>query len=232
MSSDSASTSASESCCLPVSCACEDWLTIFCDYVSLTLTYCEEVTEFHRARIREVPIEAVSPQAGVYSADKVFEVSMLEQTVDVGVGATITDEDGTEWQIFRVEVLRLFCIRRLWGRSISACFGLLETVSIIEQDCSCSDCGPEDRWDLIKKVRGTIRAERGTVRTQNDSRDLNVTYAGRLVRWPLDVLPGSMHRLQTKKGTYRIVSFTDGGPFVPFGLVLEPEHADCAVRGS
>lgn len=232
MSSGSVSTSDSESCCVPVDCICDDWLTHFCDYVPLTVEYCGETTAFERARTHEVPVEVVDPQSGVYPSDRIFEISMQEEAIDVSVGATVTDADGTEWVVYRVEVIKSFCLRRLWGRSVATCFSLMDTVEIIEQDCSCSDCGSEDRWDLVGRIRGSIRVDRGNVRAQNDSRDIAYTYTGRLARWPLEALPSSAHRLRTKKGLFRIQSFTDAGEFVPFTMVLEKEHADCSVRGS
>lgn len=224
--------SASESCCFSQSCACDDWLTAFCDYEQLTLSYCDEVTVFQFGRSKDVPIEVVDPGNGVFSADRIFEISMQEQTVDVGVGGTITDSDDTEWQIYRVENLRAFCIKRLWGRSVSACFGLLDTVEILQLNCDCEGCGTVEQWDLVGRVRGKIRAESGTARSRNDSDDVAYRYAGKMVRWPLSCLPGSHHRLRSRGKTYRIVSFRDDGEFVPFTLVLEPEHADCAIRGS
>lgn len=228
----SGSASASESCCFPSTCACDTWLTAFCDYETVTLDYCEEQTEFQFARSDDIPIESVNPEAGVLPADKIFRLSMTENTVDVGIGGTVTDSEGTEWVIYKVETLKAFCVKKLWTRSVAVCYQLIDTIDVFEQDCDCQDCGTDVRYRRVARVKGKIFAEAASRRNQNDSSDLVYQYNGNLVRWPLRDRPTSAHRLKNKDGVFRIVRVQDRGPFVPFVTGLEKDSADCSVRGS
>lgn len=231
MSSDSSS--ASESCCIVQACECEAWLTAFCDYEVVTLTYCGETTEFQFARSKDISMSAVNPQAGVHAADKVFRISMLEQSVEVGVGGTITDGDGTPWVIYKVTTLVQFCVKVLHTRSVSACFQLLENIDVLELENQDKDCCVDaTRYRRVATVKGKITAETGAIQTRNDSRDLVYNFSGSLVRWPLSVRPSANHRLKDKYGSYRITRVQDGGIFVPYYVELEQESADCTVRGS
>ncbi len=228
--SDSAS--ASESCCVDTLCNCEAWLTSFCDYVTVSLEYCGETTTFDRARFSGMPMESVNSQSGVHPSDGVFRVSTYEHSVDIGLGAVITDAEGTEWTVYKVQSLNQFCVKKLWARSVSACFQLLDKIEIFELDCSdCGDC--EDLGKLVRvgKVSGKILSEAGTLRSQNNSNEIVYRYSGELVRWPLSKMPTSRHRIKTKNASYRIIGVRDAGPLVPFYLTLEQESADCTLRG-
>lgn len=231
MSSVSASESASD-CCFPVYCACADWLTAFCDYETLTLDYCGEETVFEKGRRSGIKMSAINPQAGVHPADQVFRLSYEEQNVEVGLGGVITDSDGTEWIIYAKDVLRSFCVYKLWARSVAACFGLLETIDVLEQDCDCEteDCGTTVRYKRVKTVKGKVIATTGSLLERNDSRDLVYRFSGDLVRWPLAHRPGANNRLRTREGIFRIVGVTDNGPYVPFSVDLEKDSDDCSVR--
>lgn len=228
----SLSSSASESCCIPSTCACDTWLTVFCDYERVTLDYCGKTTVFGLARSDDMPITSVNPQAGVMSQDRIFRLSMLERTVSVGIGGTITDADGTEWVIYRVETLKAFCVKKVSARSVAACFQLLDNIDIFGEDCDCQDCGQVVKYKRLARVKGKILAEAGSLTARNDSRDLVYQYTGDLVRWPIAVKPTGQHRLKDRNGTYRIVRVRDHGPFVPFMVGLEMDSADCSVRGS
>lgn len=230
MSSGSVSESASESCCFPSSCACDTWLTAFCDYETVTLDYCGEQTQFDYARSDDVPITVVNPQSGVMPADKIFRISMTENTVEVGIGGTITDSDGTEWVIYKVETLRAFCVKKLWTRSVAACFGLLDKIDVLEQDCECTDCGTKIQYKRVARIKGKIIAETATRRSQNDAADLVYQFEGQLIKWPLATRPSANNRLKDKSGVFRIVNVRDHGPLAPFMLKLEIDGADCSVR--
>jgi hypothetical protein len=225
------SESSSESCCVDTLCACEKWLTGFCDYETITLDYCGEQTEFSRARSGSVQISAVNPQAGVHAADKVFRISMLENSVEVGVGGTIADVNGVEWVIYSVMELRAFCVKVLHARSVAACFHLTENIDVLELDCTdCGECTDVVRYKRLKQVKGKILAETGSIQSRNDSKDLVYNFSASLVRWPLSVRPSSNHRLKDKSGTYRITRVTDHGQFVPYIVGLEAENVQCHVR--
>lgn len=233
MSSVSVSASVSDTeCCIPSTCACADWLTVFCDYVTVTLDYCGVTTTFTKARQSGIKMSAINPQAGVHPSDKVFRLSYEEHAVDVGIGGIITDSDGTEWIIYARDTLRAFCVYKLWARSVSACFGLLESIDVLEQDCECedADCGTTIRYKRLKVVKGKIVTTTGSLVERNDSRDLVYRFTGNLVRWPLADRPGSRHRLRTRDGIFRIVGVTDDGPFVPYIVDLERDSDDCSVN--
>jgi hypothetical protein len=229
MSSVSVSESASESCCFPSTCACDTWLTAFCDYETVTLSYCDVQTEFNFARSDDIPIVSVNPDAGVLPADRIFRLSMTENTVSVGIGATITDQDGTEWVVYKVEALRSFCVKKLWVRSVAVCYQLLDTIDLFEQDCECEDCGTNVKYKRVARVKGRIFAEAASRRTQNESSDLVYQYTGNMIKWPLSTKPSAVHRLKTKEGVFRIIRVQDRGPFVPFVTGLEKDSADCSV---
>lgn len=225
------SESVSESCCVDTLCSCEEWLTAFCDYETVTLKYCGEETTFTHARSKGIKISAVNPQAGVHPADRVFRLSMLENSVEVGIGGTITDASGTEWIVYSVADLVSFCVKVLYARSVSACFQLLENIDVLEQDCAeCGECDDVMRYKRVARVKGKILASSGSVQTRNDSRDFVYSYSGSLVRWPLSVLPSAKHRLKDATGIYRVTRVTDRGPFVPYLVELEAENDQCHVR--
>lgn len=233
MTSESASASTSVSdCCLPTTCACADWLTIFCDYETVAVTYCGVTNEYSLGRSRDMPQASQNPNAGVFPSDRMFEVSMQEIDMAVGIGATVVDSDETEWIVYKVQNIRTFCTKRLWCRSIAACFALLDTIEIYDRVASNEACGVADEMTLIGCVKGNIRAERGSVTSRNDTTDVIAVYGGNLVRWPVeDQLPSGHHRIKVKDGCdlYRITSFVDDGLFSPYRLVLEKDGADCSV---
>lgn len=229
--SHSVSDSLSESCCDDTLCACEDWLTAFCDYENVTLDYCGEQTEFYHARSSGIKISSVNPQAGVHPADKVFRLSMLENSVEVGIGGVITDADGTDWVIYSATHLQSFCVQVLHVRSVAACFQLTENIDVLELDCTdCDECVDTVRYKSVGRVKGKILAESGSLQTRNDSKDLVYNFSGSLVRWPLSVRPSANHRLRDRSGMYRITRVSDNGQFVPYVLGLEAENALCHVR--
>ena len=223
--------SASESCCIDTLCICEKWLTMFCDYVTLTVDYCDEKTVFNRARSKSVRMTAVNPDAGVHPADKIFRVSMLENTIEIGIGAVITEEDGQEWVVYSVSQMVHFCVTVMYARSVSACFQLLDNIDVLELECAdCDQCDDEIAYRRVGRVKGKITAESGALETSNDSRDIVYDFSGSLVRWPLPVRPSSRHRLKDQSGMYRITRVTDNGKFVPYIVGLEAENVHCAVR--
>ena len=228
----SESVSASESCCLDIPCGCTSWLTAFCDYVAVTVSYCGVTTEFTSARSKGVKFDAASTQTNVHASDRIFRVSTQENAVDVGAGAVITDADGTEWVVYATEYLASFCVWKLWARSVAACFLLTETIDVLEEDCKNCDCSHETVYRRVARVKGSILAETGQVQARNDGRDLVYQYSGDLVKWPLADKPSARHRLKTKTGSYKITRVSDQGVFVPFRVGLEKESADCSVRGS
>ena len=226
------SSSASESCCVDNLCNCETWLTAFCDYVTVTIDYCGDTTVFERGRFSGMPMESVSPQSGVHPNDGVFRVSTYEQSVEIGLGAVVTDAEGTEWTVYKIETLTAFCVKKLWARSVAACFQLLDKLEILELDCTdCGDC--EEKGKLVRVGSATckILSESGSLQSRNDSNEIVYRYSGELVRWPLKTKPTSRHRIKTKDASYRITGVRDAGPLVPFYLTLEQESADCTLRG-
>jgi hypothetical protein len=40
-------------------------------------------------------------------------------------------------------------------------------------------------------------------------------------RWTVGPYPLAHHRISSSQGMFRVVSFQDGGPYVPFTMVLE-----------
>lgn len=226
------SDSLSDSCCIETMCNCESWLTAFCDYEPLTIEYCDETTEFVYGRSSGVSLSDVSPQAGIHQADKVFRVSMLENSIDIGLGATITDSEGTVWVVYSVKTLNHYCVKVMNARSVAACFQLLENIDVLELEAQTGDCcADEIKYRRLARVKGKVTAETGTLSTRNDSKDLVYNFSGSLERWPLSVRPSASHRLKTKTGSYRITRVRDGGPFVPYYVELEQESVDCSVRG-
>lgn len=229
MSSGSVSESASGSdvCCFPVTCACEGWLTGFCEYETVTLTACGEEYLYEKARSAAVPVSAVNPNHGVFLADKVFRLSMLEQSVDILPGSTIVDDTDVTWQVYRVENLPAFCVKKLWARSVQRCFLLTEDVEIYQERRDCVDCGNDVGYDLAALVKGSVTCESGNVGTTNDQTRMNYRYTAVLEEWPLDEKPAAVHMLRLGGVDYRILSFTDPGPYLPFSLMVEPRRVDC-----
>jgi len=228
--SESGSASSSDVCCFPVTCACEDWLTSFCDYEAVTLTACDEEYAYEKARSSAVPTSAVNPQHGIFLADKVFRISMLENSVDVMAGATIVDETDVTWQVYRVEDLATFCVKKLWARSVQRCFLLTEDLEVCQERTDCADCGNDIGYDLAALVRGTVTCEAGTVATSNDKTRMNYRYTAVLEAWPLDEKPSAQHMIRKDGAEYRVLSFVDQGPYLPFSLTVEPRRDDCRDR--
>jgi len=229
--SASASVSASDECCLPVDCACDTWLTVFCDYETVSLDYCGVTTTFNKARSSGMRMTSVNPQAGVHPSDRIFRLSYAEQDFEIGLGGVITDLDGTEWVIYAKDTLSAFCVEQTWTRSVAACFGLLENIDVFEQDCECEvdDCATTVRYKRVARVKGKVYAATGSLLDRNDSRDLVYRFSGDLVRWPLAGRPSAQHRLRDRNGTYRIVGVTDNGIYVPYSVQLEVDSVDCSV---
>jgi hypothetical protein len=230
MSSGSSSASVSDECCFPApDCdPCEDWLDFFCDFVPVTLNSCDVETEFVKARYRSVKMTAANPQAGVHPMDRIFELSMAENDVTVSAGGTVTEADGTVWTIYAIEDISTFCLKRIWARSVSACFGLLGDIDVFEEDCRCDDgCGTRMLYKRVARSKGNILAISGVSLARNDSNDLVYRFSCDLARWPLRELPGSKHRLKSSGRTYRISRVEDRGVFVPFHMELEVDSEPC-----
>lgn len=223
----STSTSVSDECCFPISCACDDWLTVYCDYETVTLDSCGVETEFAKARSKGIRMNSANPQFGVHSSDRVFKLSMNENDVEVVTGGVITDSDGTEWVIYAVDPENAFCVKRVWARSVAACFQLIDNIEVFEKDCSCEDCGVNIKWIRKTRVRGKIVSTSGSLSNRNDSNDLVYRFSGDLVRWGLKTRPSANHRLKVRGDTYRITGVRDDGIYVPFHVDLEIDSAAC-----
>lgn len=226
----SSSASVSDECCFPApDCdPCADWLTFFCDYVTVTLDSCDVETEFTKARVHGIKIETSNPAAGIHPMDKTFELSMDEHDVDVSAGGTITDEDGTIWTIYAIEDIPTFCLKRVWARSVATCYSLLGDIDVFEEDCECNeDCGGQIRFKRVKIVKGNITASSGSSQERNDSRDLVYRFECSLARWPLAGLPKSKHRLKHDGKFYKISRVDMRGSLQPIYLGLEVDPDAC-----
>lgn len=221
-----------EDCCIDTDCGCGEWLTIFCDYETVTLDSCDTETVFNFARSSGISIETANPNIGIHVSDKVFRISKQEHDVPVHVGSVITDSEGTEWLVYAARYLKSFCVYVLTARSIAACFSLLDTVDIFElyQAPDCDDCENKTATKRVGRVKGLISSQAASISSRNDARELVYTFTGDLVRWPLRGRPSANHRLKTKEGVFRIVRVNDGGPLVPFRVGLEMDSADCSCN--
>jgi len=206
--------------CCPESCACQDWLTSFCDYVTVTHNYCGTSTVFEKARTKQVPVEASRADAGVNPADCTFEFSKLEHEVESGIGAIVTDGDNRQWIVYKVQQINLFCLTRVWARNIELCFGLLGRIDVYDAVPCETDCGASTEMRLIGRIRGNILPSGGSQGYRNDSDDMVVQYTATVERWPFGEYPKASHRLKSGDKFYRVSQFTDGGPFVPYSLSL------------
>ena len=221
--------SSAAGCCDRPACACADWLTTFCDYVPLTHKYCGTTTEFASGRSKSMPAESIRPESGVYAADRQFEISMEEHEVESGIGAVIVDADGEEWQVYRAQEIKAFCLKRLWARNIAVCFALLDQIEVFEMENCGDDCSEAVKPKRIGRLRGKILVDGGSAGIRDDSDEMDVQYSASLVSWPFGDYPLSSHRLKTKKGWFRVRNFSDGGPFVPYSLSLEKIRGECDV---
>ncbi len=216
------------SSCCPESCACQDWLTTFCDYITISHRYCGQDTVFEKARGKGIPSESARADAGVNPADRIFEFSSLEQDAESGVGARITDENDQEWIVYKVEKIRSFCLTRVWGRNIESCFALLGKIDVFEVVPCDTDCGEAEEMRQIGRLKGNILTSGGTQQYQNDSDSMVVEYSATIAGWSFGVHPKPSHRLRHNGTTYRISRFTDSGPFLPYALTLEKvDDAQC-----
>ena len=216
----------SEACC-PATCVCDDWLTAFCDYVSLSHTYCGTTTQFAKARVRDMPTTDIRAEAGVHQTDRQIEISMVENDIESGIGATIVDDDQQEWVIYRVQKIKAFCLLRLWARSIKSCFGLTDRVELLKMVPCETDCGPSVREQLVGRLMAKAVTTSGQVQNRASSVEMRDRVAMRLEKWPGAEMPGAEHRIRTSRGIFKIISYTDGGIFVPFELQLEPADVQC-----
>lgn len=219
--------STSSDCCAD-SCVCTTWLEAYCDYVTLTHSYCGSEQEFASGRKMSVPKDAVNPQSMIHPEDAIFEFSDYEYAVESGIGAVITDADGFEWTVYRARKVDSLCIWRLWARSIAYCFNLLDKVEVIEREaCTQDDCEPVISMQKIAgKCRGKILVSGGNAVSANRAETMKVRYTGSLTRWPAGPHPTADHFLRTKDGLFRITQFTDGGSFTPFQVQLEKVDVD------
>lgn len=211
----------SEPCC-PTTCSCDDWLTVFCDYTEVTHGYCGTETVFSKARFRDMPQQDVNVEAGVYQADRQFEISMSEHDVESGIGATIVDDDGHEWVVYRVQKIRSFCLLRLWARNITTCFALTDRVEVIELVPCESDCGPTTEDRLVARLMAKVVVTGGVSQNRSNAIEMRTSLSMRLQKWPGRGHPEANHRIRTSGGLFKIVRFRDLGVFVPFEIDLEP----------
>ena len=218
----------SSSCCGDCPDPCERWLTDFCNYEAITLTSCGVTTAFSQARSGPMTTKELMVGNAVHPADRVFRLSRAEHDVQVEVGATIEDADGTEWVVYRTRSIDSFCVTKCWCRSISACFNLLSKVTIIAQDCETCDCDGNEAWSIVGRTKGSIVISSGSVQRVNDADSMSERITGALVKWPLKKMPSAHHRLKVGDDIYRIQSFVNNGPLLPFEITLEREHAQCA----
>lgn len=219
--------SGSADCCADT-CVCESWLNVYCDFVPITHRYCGQSQAFEKARKMAVPKDAVTPQSMIHPEDAIFEFSDYEYAVESGIGATIEDEDGFEWTVYRARKVDSLCIWRVWARSVAYCFQLLDKVEILERErCGDDNCEPVIKIEkLVGKCRGKITVSGGTQVTANRADTMKVRYIGALTRWPAGDHPLADHFVRTKQGLFRITGFTDGGEYTPYQLQLEKVDAD------
>lgn len=216
----------SEGCC-PEPCVCADWLTSFCDYVEVTHTYCGTATVFEKARIRDMPQLDVNVAAGVHQADRQIEISLEENDIESGIGAVVTDEDGLEWVVYRVQKIRSFCLLRLWARNVTTCFSLTDRVEILELVPCETDCGPTVKERLVGRVMAKAVVTGGVTQNRANAVEMRKTLAMRLQTWPTGDGPEAYHRIRTANGVYKVTRFRDPGPFAPFEVELEPADVQC-----
>lgn len=216
----------SGSCC-ESTCPCDDWLTSFCDYETISHKYCGTTQEFTQARRKAIPRESSRADQGVHQSDAIWYISDNEFAVESGIGATITDADGVEWTVYRAKKLKNFCVWKLNARSVEVCFQLTDKVEILERSVCGDTCAPEVQWNVAGKTRGKILTTGGTASSRNQANSMQVRRTASLVRWPAGEHPNENHFLRTRDGMYRITQFTDGGPFVPYSLQVELTDAEC-----
>ena len=123
--------------------------------------------------------------------------------------------------------MKAFCVKRLWARSVSACFGLRDKIDVLDTIPVEEECGTSSKYKVVSRINGRIIAETGSRRSQNDSSDLVYRFSCDLVKWPLATRPKASHRLRTKEGVFRITSVRDGGIYVPYHVEMEIDHAEC-----
>ena len=212
-----------QACCADLTCQCEQWLSRFCDYETVTHDYCGVETEFASARSVAMPTESIRPEMGVEQADRLWFVSRAEHDVASGVGATITDSDGSVWQVYNSVYVKTYCLWKLWGRNVAKCFALLDPVEIWQVDRCDAECEDGREEKLVARVRASIVSAGGRQQIRNDSDDMVVGYTARLEAWPKKAgeHPQPNHQLRVKGVEYRVLSFEDGGRFVPFTMSLE-----------
>ena len=208
-------------CCDGCEPACEQWLTAFCEYETVTVSYCGTTTVFEKARSNDIPISEVNPNLSIHPADCVFRVSRAEHDVVVGVGATVLDSDDVEWHVYRAEWLSSFCVWKLWARSVSACYTLLETIDILTQECESCDCDGDPQFVLAARVKGSVAPISGTAQVVNDASMIRPRIIAMLTKWPLSEMPQPQNRIRHKDTVYRILSYTNNGPLIPFEMVVE-----------
>jgi hypothetical protein len=186
------------------------------------------LTQFGKARGKDVPSEALRADSGVNPADRIFEFSSLEHDVSSGIGARIVDENDREWMVYRVEKLKSFCLTRVSARNIELCFALLGKIDVYELVPCDASCGQSTEMRFVGRLRGNILTSGGTQQYQNESDRMNVDYSASIAAWAFGNHPKPNHRLKCDGVTYRITRFTDSGPFLPYSLMLETvEDVDC-----
>ena len=201
---------------------CDQWLARDCGFSVVTVTSCGVTTVFSSTKVHSVSTDQKSYGIAVHPSDCVFRVSRREVDVDILPGSVLVDDAGTEWQVYRVDYLRTFCVYKLWCRSVSACFTLLDKVDVIYKDCVDCDCSDEEeQWKIAGRAKGSVTAVSGQVESVNDSRNIRPRVICMLSKWPLKTLPKGNHRIQCKGVVYRILGFVNNGPMAPFELMLE-----------
>ena len=210
----------SSPCCTEVPCGCTQWLESFCDFETVTHTYCGVETVFEKCKSYPMQTELVRPDAGIHQQDRMFFVSRQEQDVESAPGAVIETGDGEHWQIYAAEYLQAFCTWKLWGRNVATCFSLTNRLDIWDATGCEGDC-QSVRMQRIGTVRGKILATGGQRTATRNSDDMRVRWQCSVERWTAGAYPLAHHRISTSQGMFRVVSWTDGGPYVPFTMVLE-----------
>ena len=130
----------SSPCCTEVPCGCTQWLESFCDFETVTHTYCGVDTVFEKCKSYPMQTELVRPDAGIHQQDRMFFVSRQEQDVESAPGAVIETGDGEHWQIYTAEYLQAFCTWKLWGRNVATCFSLTNRLDIWDAT-GCEEIG-------------------------------------------------------------------------------------------
>ena len=104
-------------------------------------------------------------QSMIHPDDAIFEFSDYENAMESGIGATITDADGTEWTVYRVRKIDDLCIWRVYC-SVAYCFQLLDK----DRGAGAEKCDAAENCDPVFKMEKVVRKCRGRSCEQAESR--------------------------------------------------------------